>query len=396
MSTNPARATDNDIPTYFIDEGSHKFRTELPNLIDDLGLSVYAHRLYTHIKRRAGADDNGSCTAGLRGMAKSCGMSLGMAAKARQELLDLGLIRFRVEIMRHKDGGGRYEVLTVADVWPANFTFYARREQLKAFASDEARAAAARAHLICFLLERGHQVVKHRPKVKGAPPEIWGLEEARAYLATFLSDGGVSPHEHPPGGVLPRERGCSPHETPGVSPREHKKEPPERKTNEEHTHTARTRAAPARRPATDNVCVSSENGSTSQNISGEGSIFSFAERKAHAAAHGLGAGWLTNSRDGRYDEIIADARAATRSSAVEQSLREQSHPGTSYRAALLHIGSILDINPHLNIAGAIEQLDVSAETRAQLLAYDFTKRRAAGPQADVTPLRAAPPTRGAA
>lgn len=249
MSTNPTRATDSNIPTYFIDEGSHKFRTELPNLIDDLGLSVYAHRLYTHVKRRAGADDNGSCTAGLRGMAKSCGMSLGMAAKARQELLDLGLIRFRVEIVRHKDGGGRYEVLTVADVWPANFTFYARREQLKPFASDEARAAAARAHLICFLLERGHQVVRHRPAAKGASLELWDVEEARAFLATFLSDGGVSPHEHPPGGVPLHERGCSPHDTPGVSPGEHKKKPSGRRTDEETSPPARARAGSSPRPA---------------------------------------------------------------------------------------------------------------------------------------------------
>jgi hypothetical protein len=178
-------------------------------------------------------------------------MSLGMAAKARQELLDLGLVRFNVEIVRHKDGGGRYEVLTIADVWPANFTFYARREQLKPFASDESRATAARAHLICFLLERGHQVVRHRPVVKGASPEIWGLEEARALLASFLSDGGVSPHEHPPRGVPPRERGCSPHDTPGVSPGEHKKEPSGRRTSEEDSPPARQRATSSPRPAGD-------------------------------------------------------------------------------------------------------------------------------------------------
>ena len=249
MSARAVAATDNDIPTYFIDEGSHKYRTELPNLIDDLSLSVYAHRLYTHIKRRAGEGEKGFCTAGLRGMAKSCGMSLGMAAKARQELLDLGLVRFHVEIVRHKDGGGRYEVLTVSDVWPANFTFYARREQLKPFTSDETRAAAARAHLICFLLERGHQVVRHRPAAKGASPEFWGLEEARSLLASFLSDGGVSPHEHPPGGVPPREQGCSPHDTPGVSPGEHKKEPFGRKTSEEDSPPARQRATSSPRQA---------------------------------------------------------------------------------------------------------------------------------------------------
>ena len=142
MSAHPAAVY--DLPTYFIDEGSHKFRTELPNLVDDLGLNIYAHSLYAHVKRRAG--DSGKSTAGLRSMAKACGMSPGSAAKARQELLDLGLIRRRIEIVRHETGGGRYEVLTAADIWPANFTFYERlkRRQLKPLTA-ETRAAAARA-----------------------------------------------------------------------------------------------------------------------------------------------------------------------------------------------------------------------------------------------------------
>lgn len=183
-------ATDNDSPTYFIDEGSHKFRTELPNFIDDLGLNVYGHSLYAHIKRRAGDGDNGRCTAGPRGMAKACKMSLGTAAKARQVLLDLGLIRSGVEVVRRTTGGGRYEVLTAADIWPANFTFYERlkRKQPKPLTHDT-RSAAARAHLVCSLLEKGYEVVRHRPQAKGANPELWQIKDARAHLAAFLSDG---------------------------------------------------------------------------------------------------------------------------------------------------------------------------------------------------------------
>jgi hypothetical protein len=356
MSTRPAAATDNDTPTYFIDEGSHKFRTELPNLIDDLGLSVYAHRLYTHIKRRAGEGEKGACTAGLRGMAKSCGMSLGMAAKARQELLDLGLIRFHVEIVRHKNGGGRYEVLTAANVWPANFTFYARRELLKPFASDEARAAAARAHLICFLLERGHRVVRRRPAAKGASPEFWGLEEARGYLATFLSDGGVSPHEHPPRGVSPRERGCSPGDTPGVSPGEHKKEPSGRRTREEHTHTARVRATTP--SATAGVCVTK-------------SRFSLEERKAHAGRHNLGGGWLTNSRDGRYDEAIELDIERLAPEAAETRRRAPADNTMTLSAARVHVRSVLSVGVGTDGAALIDSLlsygKISAQTGGTLL-----------------------------
>lgn len=193
MSAHPAAVY--DLPTYFIDEGSHKFRTELPNLGDDLGLNIYAHRLYAHVKRRAG--DSGKSTAGLRSMAKACGMSPGSAAKACQELLDLGLIRRRIEIVRHETGGGRYEVPTAADIWPANFTFYERlkRRQLKPLTA-ETRAAAARAHLVCFLVEKGHEVVRHRSEAKGASPELWGARRCACSSCIILIGRGVSPCEH--------------------------------------------------------------------------------------------------------------------------------------------------------------------------------------------------------
>jgi len=244
-------APNNDLSTYFIDEGSHQFSTELPNLIDDLGLSVYTHRLYVHVKRRAGAEESGKCTAGLRSMAKCCGMSLGLASRARRELLDLGLIRCREEIVRYKWGGGRYEVLTIADVWPANFIFYEGQKhgRLNPFTSDYMRVEAARAHLICDLVEKGCRVVKHRPSPqamkKGEPLRFWDLENARAHLATFLSDGGVSP----------RERGCTSVRTSGVSAREQKKEPKEERTLQEDTPTAHKRATPERRADEAGVCV---------------------------------------------------------------------------------------------------------------------------------------------
>lgn len=137
-------------------------------------------------------------------------------------------------------------------------------------------------------------------------------------------------------------------------------------TTPENTHTPRARAAAPAGSAAAGVSVSPSK-----------SVFSRAERKAHAAAHGLGGGWLYLSQDGRYDEEIADARAAAQPAAVEQSLRTQPRPGMAYRAALLHLRSILDVNPRLDIAGAVAQLDVSDEDRARLLAFDFTTGRAA-------------------
>lgn len=75
-----------------IDAGDlRRYRTELPNIIDDMGLSVYAFRLYAHIKRVAGAGD-GRCFQSTRRMAEICCMSVGTARKAKVELVNAGLI----------------------------------------------------------------------------------------------------------------------------------------------------------------------------------------------------------------------------------------------------------------------------------------------------------------
>jgi hypothetical protein len=82
-------------------------------------------------------------------------------------------------------------------------------------------------------------------------------------------------------------------------------------------------------------------------------------------------------KDGEADDEIATWLEGQKPEAVARSLAAPARPQMGLRAALLHVGSILDINPALDIAGAVAQLDVSPDVREQLLAYDFGKRRAA-------------------
>lgn len=228
-------------PTHVVDAGDlRKYRTELPNIIDDLDLSVYAYRLYGHLKRRAGA--NGFTIEGVRGMAKHCGISPGTAAKARQELIKRELIHTE-EITNDR---GRFERITIVDIWAQNFAHYAE--------------------------------IKHRKsKTEGT-----------------LSDGVYHETVHPPvsrgdtPGVSPDGRGVPPGESPGVSPRgTHKKEPEEERTNGERTTPPEAR--------------SNGNG---RHAGVGGSKFSLESRKAYAKKHGLGPGWLNTSGDGRYDAGI--------------------------------------------------------------------------------------------
>jgi len=95
-----------------------KYRTEIPNLIDDAGLSVYAMRLYVHIKRVAG--DKGKCTQSTRTMAEHCNMSVGKVSASKKELLDAALIRIR----KVKVSSGYSDEITIVDVWDENFDIY--------------------------------------------------------------------------------------------------------------------------------------------------------------------------------------------------------------------------------------------------------------------------------
>lgn len=100
-----------------------KYRTELPNMVDDSELSVYAFRLYVHIKRVAGAN-GGACHQGARTMSKICKMSPGQIAKAKKELLDGGWVTRTTE----HTNGGEVDVLTPVNLWEQNYAMYARSE----------------------------------------------------------------------------------------------------------------------------------------------------------------------------------------------------------------------------------------------------------------------------
>ena len=105
------------------DPATRPYRIEIPNLVDDLDLSVYAFRLYGHIKRVAGP--SGTCYEGARRLAEKCRMSPSKVAEAKQELLDKGLI---TRGKRHTNGGETDE-LTPVDLWAQNFQAFSKGDR---------------------------------------------------------------------------------------------------------------------------------------------------------------------------------------------------------------------------------------------------------------------------
>jgi hypothetical protein len=92
-----------------------KYRTELPNLVDDMDLDPFEFRLLVHYYRV------GNCWESVRTTAKRCAMSVGKVSQVRRELATKKLI----DIQGLAGGGLR---ITVRDIWPRNFAHFAKKK----------------------------------------------------------------------------------------------------------------------------------------------------------------------------------------------------------------------------------------------------------------------------
>ena len=102
----------------------HSFYSQIPNMIDDAGLSPSAFRLYIHLKRVTG-DNSGVCYQSSEYMAESCDCSKPTILTAKKELLDAGLIQ--VEEVRPTNGGHAYHLITIVDIWKINEFLYDKK-----------------------------------------------------------------------------------------------------------------------------------------------------------------------------------------------------------------------------------------------------------------------------
>jgi hypothetical protein len=99
---------------YIIDDSKSHFYL-VPNIVDDLELSVYAFRLYSHYKRVTG--ESGSCWQSVKTLSKVCKMSAGSITNARRELVDRELIL--VKEISNPTGKSFLEV-RIVDIWNKN------------------------------------------------------------------------------------------------------------------------------------------------------------------------------------------------------------------------------------------------------------------------------------
>ena len=108
----------------------HKYRTEMPNIIDELDLDPYEYRLYCKYKRVAG--DQGACIKSNKRLAEECKMSVRklqqvkkMLSKARDLLGGKSLIT--ITERKTAKGDPDTDLIQIVDIWPENFLFFIQK-----------------------------------------------------------------------------------------------------------------------------------------------------------------------------------------------------------------------------------------------------------------------------
>ena len=106
---------------HFVDEAPHNNFTTIPNMVDDMGLSAHAFRLYCHIRRVAG--DEGRCWQSTKTLSQKCNIGMATVSRSKQELEKAHLIRIE---KKTKAGGDWYHEIAVIDIWKKNSYLYAK------------------------------------------------------------------------------------------------------------------------------------------------------------------------------------------------------------------------------------------------------------------------------
>lgn len=98
------------------DHPDHHYRTELPNIIFEMGLSMEAFVLYSHLKKIAG--DNGQCFKSVPHLAKDCGMGETKLRQSMKKLQEINLIK--IIYRKNVDGSPSTNLITITPIWRLN------------------------------------------------------------------------------------------------------------------------------------------------------------------------------------------------------------------------------------------------------------------------------------
>ncbi len=97
-----------------------RYFTMIPNVLDEIGLSPYAIRLYFRLLRRAG--ENGECWENTQHLSEGCRMSRGKISITKLELESAGLITIKTRSLGHGHFPGH--IITINNIWKTNIEYF--------------------------------------------------------------------------------------------------------------------------------------------------------------------------------------------------------------------------------------------------------------------------------
>jgi len=157
--------------------GLRKYRTEIPNMVLDSGLTVYELVLYVHLKRTAG--DHGASWKGTRTLAEETGMSMGSVSKAKAGLEQRGLIT--ISQIHDKS---QVDYIEIVDIWEDNFLSFQGVHQVNGI--DQETDKRSPGEWGCSPGERKNKHIKELNKNKLKQGEVYQTYEQEIGLLTPL------------------------------------------------------------------------------------------------------------------------------------------------------------------------------------------------------------------
>lgn len=101
-------------------EQKRDYYAMIPNIVDCIGLSPHAYRLYGHFKKVVGEANDGVCWQSTKTLADACCMSAGSVSNSKSELSKHNLII----ITEKRNDRFVYHNITVTDIWAINHNYF--------------------------------------------------------------------------------------------------------------------------------------------------------------------------------------------------------------------------------------------------------------------------------
>ena len=109
---------------------NHHYRTELPNIIYTIGLSLEEIGVYFHLKRITG--DKGVCFMSAQNIADLCNVSKPHYLKIRDKLMEvnesLGMALLNKVNRKKEDGSWNTPLITIVDIWDLNYIYFIQKK----------------------------------------------------------------------------------------------------------------------------------------------------------------------------------------------------------------------------------------------------------------------------